>query len=163
MDKQIFDEYGNYKFHTEEKQDGLNTVNRIEGMAKDLLDFGMAMYPIGGSAFTETKLREQIYNTFLAYADYLIAKGYFKIPEGAVVLTEWEYEYFQKEIRYWQEQYHKESEKFIKFIGETFKEILDKSRKETAEKIYKLADEISTGSQNDGVNILCAIKKEFGL
>ena len=45
-----------------------------------------------------------------------------KLPENAVVLTEWEYEYFQKEIRYWQEQYNKESEKFIKFIGETFKE-----------------------------------------
>ena len=43
------------------------------------------------------------------------------------------------------------------------KEIRNEERKETAEKIYKLADEIATGSQNDGVNILCAIKKEFGL
>lgn len=156
MDKQIFDEYGNYKFHTEEKQDGLNTVNRIEGMAKDLLDFGMVMYPTGCSAFTETKLREQIYNTFLAYADYLIAKGYFKIPKGAVVMTREEYDDMFT----------------FKTVGNGgkhcgFYNILDTvrkvERKETAEKIYKLSDEIATGSQNDGVNILCAIKKEFGL
>ena len=36
-------------------------------------------------------------------------------------------------------------------------------RKETAEKIYRMADEICTGSQNDGDKILAMIKDNFGV
>lgn len=74
-----------------------------------------------GECYT-CKYLNELHCADLLSAENLYNAGYRKIPENAVVLTEWEYEYFQKEIRYWQEQYHKESEKFIKFVGETFKE-----------------------------------------
>lgn len=38
-----------------------------------------------------------------------------------------------------------------------------KECKETAEKIYRMADEICTGSQNDGDKILAMIKDNFGV
>lgn len=39
----------------------------------------------------------------------------------------------------------------------------EKAEKETAKEIYEMADEIATGSQNDGVNILSAIKDRYGV
>ena len=59
----------------------------IEEMAKDMLEYGMEKYPTSDSVFTETKLREQFYKVFLAYAEHLVQKGYCKIHEGAVALT----------------------------------------------------------------------------
>jgi hypothetical protein len=38
-----------------------------------------------------------------------------------------------------------------------------KGRKDGAKEIYKMADEIATGSQNDGANILSAIKDRYGV
>lgn len=74
----------------------MDKQKQIEEMAKDMLDYGMGKYPTGESVFTETKLREQFYYVFLTYAEYLIKKGYCKIPEGAVVLTKEELEQMAK-------------------------------------------------------------------
>lgn len=68
----------------------------IEEMAKDMLDYGMEGYPTFDSVFTETKLREQVFNVFLGYAERLIKKGYRKIPEGTVVLTKEEYKRYER-------------------------------------------------------------------
>ena len=91
------------------------------------------------------ELTQQLLSLGMELAEYRA-----KIPEGAVVLTN--------------DEFWKLSNKFSKKeLDEIVEFHKNKTRKETAEKIYKLADEIATGSQNDGVNILCAIKKEFGL
>lgn len=89
------------------------------------------------------------------FASVLHDAGYRKIPEGAVVISR---EYYESEA------YARLIEnELCKKCRERVAEAYEKVRQETAERIYKLADEIATGSQNDGVNILCAIKKEFGL
>ena len=95
----------------------------------------------------------------LKAANELYNAGYRKIPENAVVLTREEYEELKSlaeghcEYCYLMDLPDFESERLVR----------DTTRKETAKKIYQMADEIATGSQNDGVNILCAIAKEFGL
>lgn len=112
-------------------------------------------------------------------AEHLVRWGYRKIPEGAVVLTRAELEEI-KRIKEMTNEQEVESEKLKNSIAEAVNSFVrletlykikckeleiaeEKTRKETAEKIYQMADELATGSQNDGVNILCAIKKEFGL
>ena len=54
----------------------------IEEMAKDMLEYAIDYYPKDMSAFTETKLREQFYLSYLGYAQHLIKAGYRKIPEN---------------------------------------------------------------------------------
>ena len=114
-------------------------------------------------------------------ATRLYNAGYRKIPENAVVLTRenWEQEAYVRAME------NDLCKKCRERIGEEYEMLLEKIRileaqldlertrtleewlkikeKQTAKKIYKMADEIATGSQNDGVNILCAIAKEFEL
>ena len=128
----------------------------IEEMAKDMLDFSMEKQPMPDSLLEEMRIRERFYQVFLTHAEHLIKKGYRKIPEDAVMLTIKQYENIAT-LPPLEEADEKCS---LHIMLDVVKKV---ERKETAEKIYKLADEIATGSQNDGVNILCAIKKEFGL
>lgn len=92
MDKQIFDEYGNYKFPTEEKQDGVNTVNQIEEMV-------ITTYPI--YATMEDSLRKEAIECMNSYTVFerLYNAGYRKIPENAVVLTKEEYDELKKGVK----------------------------------------------------------------
>lgn len=84
---------------------------------------------------------EEYTKSDLALAYALKWNGYSKLPKDAVVLTKEGYD----------------------ILIAVENERVQQARQETAEKIYKLADAIATGSQNDGVNIMCAIKQEFGL
>ena len=104
------------------------------------------------------ELTKQLLSLGSELAEYRtkIGKGtLIEIPEGALVLTR---EYYESEAYVCLIE-----NELCKKCRERVAEAYEKIRKETAERIYKLADEIATGSQNDGVNILCAIKKEFGL
>ena len=106
----------------------------IEEMAKHIRLKTTYAHPV--------KLAEELYNI--------------AIPENAVVLTVKQYENIAAPP-----SLEETDETFSLHI--VFDVIRNVERKETAERIYQMADEIATGSQNDGVNILCAIKKEFGL
>ncbi|MBR5202914.1 MAG: hypothetical protein IKW45_06585 [Clostridia bacterium] len=77
-------------------------------------------------------------------AEGMVKLGYQKVNEDSVVLKDYEYL------------------KLCRLAGDTQMEV-QKARKETAEKIYRMADEICTGSQNDGDKILAMIKDNFGV
>lgn len=113
---------------------------KIEEMAKDMLEYGMEKYPTGESVFTETKLREQFYHVFLTYAEYLINKGYRKIPEGVVVLTREDYDYLINDCQRWENL-------AVEKVDE-----INKTSKETAEKIMN----------NISGDVLVVDTKEYG-
>lgn len=108
----------------------------IEEMAKDIHRVCTAC---SGEMFDE-------YTCDRCQAKLLIKKGYRKVPDGAVVLLIGENNQAVDE---------KTIEYFVKHNADV--------RKETAEKIYRMADEICTGSQNDGDKILAMIKDTFGV
>ena len=82
------------------------------------------------------------------------------LSEDSVVLSSEEYE--NKKIIVEMSGGHKLKLTIGKF-GEMSKVLEEYTRKETAEKIYRMADEICTGSQNDGDKILAMIKDNFGV
>jgi hypothetical protein len=69
---------------------------------------------------------------------------------------------FEDRVVLSKEEYNRTLEKFRKEIITLSQELVN-SRNETAEKIYRMADEICTGSQNDGDKILAMIKDTFGV
>ena len=126
----------------------MDKKKQIEEMAKALLNFGMATYPTGDSAFTETKLRDSFYHVFLTYAEHLYNAGYRKIPENAVVLKQEEWAVHNEQLA--QAMYQKEVN----------------TRKETAEKFaervkmafYYEFDELIPSIMADKIDEIC---KEF--
>lgn len=124
---------------------------------------------------------EEYTKSDLALAYAIKWNGYRKIPENAVVLMkeDWESEAYVRAMendlcKKCRERIGEEYEKLLEKIRilevqldlertRTLEEWLKIKEKQTAKRIYQIADEIATGSQNDGVNILCAIAQEFGL
>ena len=112
---------------------------QIEEMAKELRDErvkqGFLNYKCNISC-SDCPGRRCVGCAEYTYSEVLYNAGY-RNYKDKVVLSKEEYEYFMKDRDYWQEQYHKENEKYIKFIGEKLPELLENKGKETAEKIYK--------------------------
>ena len=109
---------------------------RIEEMILDMFDYARTLVNIE-TATEDSNFINRYKEALRGYATWLVNANYQKVYENSVVLTEEEYEYFMKDRDYWQEQYHKENEKYIKFIGEKLPELLDNNGKETVEKIFK--------------------------
>jgi len=139
----------------------MDKQKQIEEMAKDMLDYGMEGYSTFDSAFTETKLREQIFHVFLGYAERLIEKGWTQIPENAVVLTKKEqvlrdYEHYN--LGY--ETHKQESQKIEEYIETLLKHMNDLenelliARKKTAEKFAeRLKEKLEENSPIAGYDL----------
>lgn len=114
---------------------------QIEEMARDIAKRDCHLYdncpkPIKHNCVSQdpTIMLESSKN-YITIATWLVNANYQKVDENSVVLTKEEYEYFMNDRDYWQEQYYKENEKYIKFIGEKLPELLDNNGKETAKNI----------------------------
>lgn len=111
----------------------------------------------------------------VAHAINLYDDNYRKLPKDSVVLTKEKYQELfikaQKSDRIvidlskpTEEEIRKiEREAVISELNVQMKQAVERTRKETAKKIYRMADEIITGSQNDGDKILAMIKEKFGV
>lgn len=119
----------------------MDKQKQIEEMAKDMVEYGMKKYPTGESIFTETTLRESFYQVFLAYAEYLINKGYCKITESAVVLTREQYE---KDLAIERELGERKASRASKETVEKFAERLKEKFAYDVERC-KAVDEIAKG------------------
>ncbi len=129
MDKQIFDEYGNYKFPTEEKQNGLNTVNQIEETKSCYSCNHYYACEDCYKAFTRSK---DYFKKHIAHNREIAmrCKCYQpKIPENAVVLNVSEY------VR-------------LKSIEENIDRVIKQKCKETAEKFAEMEKERFTKAKN---------------
>ena len=143
----------------------MDKQKQIEEMAKALLNFGMATYPTGDSAFTETKLRDSFYHVFLTYAEHLYNAGYRKIPEGAVVLTGEEYsDYLEMQNNYKHvsercKELHRDNEMLLKGLGNFKKEVQKKTAEKFAERVkmafYYEFDELIPSIMADKIDEIC--------
>ena len=93
-------------------------------------------------------------------ATVVYGNNYRKLPEDSVVLSREEYEKLKGRA---EEVFNEMTERMKAEVKIAKKMGIIKGRKETAEKIYCMADEICTGGQNDGDKILAMIKEQYGV
>ena len=93
-------------------------------------------------------------------ATVVYGNNYRKLPEDSVVLSREEYEKLKGRA---EEVFNEMTERMKAEVKIAKKMGIIKGRKETAEKIYCVADEICTGGQNDRDKILAMIKEQYGV
>lgn len=91
-------------------------------------------------------------------ATVVYGNNYRKLPEDSVVLSREEYEKLKGRA---EEVFNEMTERMKAEVKIAKKMGIIKGRKETAEKIYCVADEICTGGQNDRDKILAMIKEQY--
>ena len=93
-------------------------------------------------------------------ATVVYGNNYRKLTEDSVVLSREEYEKLKGRA---EEVFNEMTERMKAEVKIAKKMGIIKGRKETAEKIYCVADEICTGGQNDRDKILAMIKEQYGV